>query len=166
MMLKNFLRLRMNRWYAITPLHPSNASPRPSFRNASNLDIHLCPRGSPAPDAYLISFGMRNVTNPTKALKQALRVLRRGGRFMMLEFAKVDNPIAEQLYDAYSFNLIPSIGEAVTGDRASYTYLVESIRKFPEQEEFGAMMEDTGFRSVQKENLSFGVVCQYSGFKL
>ncbi|KAJ8904944.1 hypothetical protein NDN08_001457 [Rhodosorus marinus] len=117
-------------------------------------------------DAYLISFGMRNVTNPAKALQQALRVLRRGGRFMMLEFAKVDNPIGEQLYDAYSVNLIPSMGEAVTGDRASYTYLVESIRRFPGQEEFGAMMEEAGFRSVQKENLSFGVVCQYSGFKL
>mmetsp|Transcript_11469 Transcript_11469/g.16534 ORF Transcript_11469/g.16534 Transcript_11469/m.16534 type:complete len:314 (+) Transcript_11469:252-1193(+) len=116
-------------------------------------------------DAYLISFGMRNVTNPAKALQQALRVLRRGGRFMMLEFAKVDNPIGEQLYDAYSFNMIPRIGEAVTGDRASYIYLVESIRKFPGQEEFGAMMEDAGFKSIQKENFSFGVVCQYSGFK-
>jgi len=149
-------------------------------------------------DAYLISFGMRNVTNPAKALQQALRVLRRGGRFMMLEFAKVDNreqhfpsaqgwhprnptwtayrlfllwsgfffaAIGEQLYDAYSFNMIPRIGEAVTGDRASYIYLVESIRKFPGQEEFGAMMEDAGFKSIQKENFSFGVVCQYSGFK-
>mmetsp|Transcript_10121 Transcript_10121/g.30935 ORF Transcript_10121/g.30935 Transcript_10121/m.30935 type:complete len:288 (+) Transcript_10121:93-956(+) len=85
-------------------------------------------------DAYLISFGMRNVTEPGKALAEALRVLKKGGRFLMLEFAKVHNPIIERVYDSYSFNVIPAIGNAVTGDRKPYEYLVESIRQFPDQE--------------------------------
>ncbi|KAM4616004.1 2-methoxy-6-polyprenyl-1,4-benzoquinol methylase, mitochondrial [Polymixia lowei] len=117
-------------------------------------------------DVYTIAFGIRNVTHMNQAIQEALRVLKPGGRFMCLEFSKVTNPMLARLYDAYSFQLIPVLGEVIAGDWKSYQYLVESIRKFPNQEEFKGMIEDAGFYCVQYYNLTGGVVALHSGFKL
>ncbi len=117
-------------------------------------------------DAYTIAFGIRNVTHIDRALAEAFRVLRPGGRFLCLEFAKVDNPFLERLYDAWSFNAIPAIGEAVTNDRAAYEYLVESIRRFPPQKKFAPMIQAAGFTQVKWRDLSGGIVAMHSGWKL
>jgi ubiquinone/menaquinone biosynthesis methyltransferase len=100
-----------------------------------------------------------------KAVAEAFRVLRPGGRFMCLEFSRVNNPILAQAYDAYSFNVIPAIGQAVVGDRDSYQYLVESIRQFPPQEEFRSMIEQAGFTAARYTDLTLGVCAIHSGFK-
>ncbi len=128
--------------------------------NAENL-----PFGDESFDAYTISFGMRNVPRPDVAVDEALRILKPGGRFLMLEFAEVRNEAVKRLYDAYSFGVIPAIGEAVAGDRDSYQYLVESIRKFPKQEEFLQIMNSAGLRSTSVTDYSFGIAACYSGFK-
>lgn len=128
--------------------------------NAENLPI-----ATESIDAYLISFGMRNVPRPQVALAEAMRVLRPGGRFMMLEFAEVSNPVVKRAYDAYSFNVIPELGAAIANDRESYRYLVESIRQFPKQDEFAAMMAAAGLRDITVTDYSFGIAAQYSGFK-
>ncbi|XP_061585861.1 2-methoxy-6-polyprenyl-1,4-benzoquinol methylase, mitochondrial [Cololabis saira] len=117
-------------------------------------------------DVYTIAFGIRNVTHIDQALQEARRVLKPGGRFMCLEFSKVTNPLLASLYDAYSFQVIPVLGEVIAGDWKSYQYLVESIRKFPNQEDFRDMIEDAGFYCVQYHNLTGGVVALHSGFKL
>jgi len=117
-------------------------------------------------DAYSIAFGIRNVVNIDKCLSEAYRVLRRGGRFLCLEFSHVETPPVRWLYDNYSFQVIPVLGQLIAGDWASYQYLVESIRKFPKQEEFRILIEKAGFKLVQYENLSCGIVSIHSGFKL
>ncbi|ONK62272.1 uncharacterized protein A4U43_C07F2200 [Asparagus officinalis] len=117
-------------------------------------------------DGYTIAFGIRNVTHIERALSEAHRVLRRGGRFLCLELSHVDIPIFKQFYDYYSFSVIPAIGELVAGDRDSYQYLVESIRRFPPQENFARMISDAGFQRVEYENLAGGVVSIHSGLKL
>ncbi|XP_038978469.1 2-methoxy-6-polyprenyl-1,4-benzoquinol methylase, mitochondrial isoform X1 [Phoenix dactylifera] len=117
-------------------------------------------------DGYTIAFGIRNVTRIEKALAEAYRVLKRGGRFLCLELSHVELPIFKQLYDYYSFSVIPAMGELVAGDRESYKYLVESIRRFPNQEAFARMIVDTGFQKVEYENLVGGVVAIHSGLKL
>ena len=117
-------------------------------------------------DAYTIAFGIRNVTDVNLALREAHRVLRKGGRFMCLEFSRVENDVLRQAYDTYSFNVIPKIGELVTDDRDSYEYLVESIRKFPDQETFEGMIRDAGFSHVSHKNFTNGVVAMHTGFKL
>jgi len=117
-------------------------------------------------DAYTIAFGIRNVTRIEDALAQAYRVLKPGGRFLCLEFSHATNPGLQWLYDRYSFNVIPPIGQAVTGDRDSYHYLVESIRKFPDQEQFAAMIRDAGFGQVKYRNLTMGVAALHSGWRL
>ena len=96
-------------------------------------------------DVYTISFGIRNVTRPQEALKEAYRVLKPGGRVMVLEFSQIPVPLGQWFYDRYSFNLIPKMGELIANDRSSYQYLVESIRKFPDQETFLGMVEAAGF---------------------
>lgn len=117
-------------------------------------------------DAYTIAFGIRNVTHIDKVLEEAYRVLNPGGRFLCLEFSHVENDLLRWAYDKYSFQIIPTMGTLIAGDWKAYQYLVESIRKFPKQEEFKEMIEDAGFRSVTYENLSFGVVAIHSGFKI
>ncbi|OWM79181.1 2-methoxy-6-polyprenyl-1,4-benzoquinol methylase, mitochondrial isoform X2 [Punica granatum] len=116
-------------------------------------------------DGYTIAFGIRNVTHVEKVLAEAYRVLRRGGRFLCLELSHVDIPGFKELYDYYSFSVIPAMGELVAGDRQSYQYLVESIRRFPPQEKFASMIADAGFQKVEYENLVGGVVAIHSGLK-
>ena len=117
-------------------------------------------------DAYTIAFGIRNVPRIEKALGEAFRVLKRGGRFLCLEFSHVDLPVLDRVYDAYSFAAIPAMGKVVTGDGAAYRYLVESIRKFPHAELFADMISAAGFARVDATRLSGGVVAIHSGWKL
>jgi len=117
-------------------------------------------------DAYTISFGIRNVTRIADALAEAFRVLRPGGRLMVLEFSRMPEPALQWLYDRYSFNVIPPLGQALAGDRASYRYLVESIRRFPDQEAFAGMIAAAGFERVAYRNLSMGIAALHSGWKL
>ncbi|KAK6921805.1 UbiE/COQ5 methyltransferase, partial [Dillenia turbinata] len=117
-------------------------------------------------DSYTIAFGIRNVTHIEKVLAEAYRVLKRGGRFLCLELSHVEVPVFKPLYDYYSFSVIPSIGQFVAGDRESYQYLVESIRRFPSQEKFASLIADAGFQKVEYENLAGGVVAIHSGLKL
>jgi len=117
-------------------------------------------------DAYTIAFGIRNVTNIDKALKEAYRVLKPGGRLLVLEFSTVDLPLIDKIYEAYSFHFIPRFGQMITGDKDSYQYLVESIRQFPPQEKFKHMIEETGFSQVSYRNMTGGVVALHSGWRL
>lgn len=117
-------------------------------------------------DAYTIAFGIRNVPHIDRALSEAYRVLKPGGRFLCLEFSEVELPVLDKLYDAWSFNAIPKIGKAVTGDADSYQYLVESIRKFPRQSDFADMIRKTGFERVSWRNFTGGIAALHSGWKL
>lgn len=129
--------------------------------DAENLPIH-----DSSVDAYTIAFGIRNVTHIDKALAEAHRVLRTGGRFFCLEFGHLPNTPLQKLYDAYSFSAIPLIGKLVTGDKDSYQYLVESIRRFPKQDEFAKMIKNAGFAKVRYHNLSQGIVAIHEGRKI
>ncbi|MBL8895586.1 MAG: bifunctional demethylmenaquinone methyltransferase/2-methoxy-6-polyprenyl-1,4-benzoquinol methylase UbiE, partial [Rhizobiales bacterium] len=117
-------------------------------------------------DAYTIAFGIRNVTHIEKALAEAYRVLKPGGHFLCLEFSHVAMPGIDRLYDAYSMTAIPAMGKVVTGDGQPYRYLVESIRTFPDQERFKAMIEAAGFARVSYRNLSAGIVAIHSGWRI
>jgi demethylmenaquinone methyltransferase/2-methoxy-6-polyprenyl-1,4-benzoquinol methylase len=117
-------------------------------------------------DVYTISFGIRNVTRIDEALTEAYRVLKPGGRLMVLEFSQLPNDAMQKLYDLYSFNVIPRMGQVIAGDRDSYQYLVESIRKFPDQESFAAMIRRAGFEQVKYRNLSMGIAALHSGWKI
>tara|TARA_R110002124_G_scaffold238361_2_gene403615 strand:- start:828 stop:1571 length:744 start_codon:yes stop_codon:yes gene_type:complete len=117
-------------------------------------------------DVYTISFGIRNVTRIPDAIAEAFRVLRPGGRLMVLEFSSIPQPGLQWLYDRYSFNIIPPLGQMIANDRDSYQYLVESIRKFPRQDEFAAMIRQGGFGQVSYRNLSLGIAALHSGWKI
>ncbi|MGK7654803.1 bifunctional demethylmenaquinone methyltransferase/2-methoxy-6-polyprenyl-1,4-benzoquinol methylase UbiE [Roseovarius sp. B08] len=117
-------------------------------------------------DVYTISFGIRNVTRPQEALNEAFRVLKPGGRLMVLEFSQIPNYLMQKVYDLYSFNIIPQMGQVIAGDRDSYQYLVESIRKFPDQETFLGMVRQAGFEQAKYRNLSMGIACLHSGWKI
>jgi demethylmenaquinone methyltransferase/2-methoxy-6-polyprenyl-1,4-benzoquinol methylase len=117
-------------------------------------------------DGYTIAFGIRNVPRIDLALREAHRVLRPGGRFLCLEFSKVDVPLMDRIYDAYSFAVIPAMGRLVTGDSESYQYLVESIRRFPPPLAFARMIEDAGFKRVTHRLMTGGVVALHSAWKI
>lgn len=129
-------------------------------------DAMALPFESATFDVYTISFGIRNVTRIEDALAEAYRVLKPGGRLMVLEFSQLPNDGLQKLYDLYSFNVIPRMGQVIAGDRDSYQYLVESIRRFPDQERFADMIRNAGFEQVKYRNLSMGIAALHSAWKL
>ncbi len=129
-------------------------------------DAAALPLQDQTADACTIAFGIRNVTQIEHALSEAFRVLRPGGRFLCLEFSHVDVPLLDALYEQYSFKAIPVLGGLVAGDRESYKYLVESIRNFPDQESFAALIGGAGFEQVRFRNLTGGIAAIHSGWKL
>ena len=129
-------------------------------------DAMALPFANSSFDVYTISFGIRNVTRIADALSEAFRVLKPGGRLMVLEFSQLPNPAMQKAYDLYSFNVIPRMGQLITQDRDSYQYLVESIRRFPDQEAFAGVIRNAGFGNVKYRNLSLGVAALHSGWKI
>ncbi|WP_298859049.1 bifunctional demethylmenaquinone methyltransferase/2-methoxy-6-polyprenyl-1,4-benzoquinol methylase UbiE [uncultured Sulfitobacter sp.] len=117
-------------------------------------------------DVYTISFGIRNVTRPQEALNEAYRVLKPGGRIMVLEFSQLPNPMMQKAYDLYSFNVIPRMGQMIANDRDSYQYLVESIRNFPDQDTFLGMVRSAGFENAKYRNMTMGIAALHSGWKI
>lgn len=146
---------------------------RDRMRQAGHSDIafvqgnaEALPVADGSMDAYTIAFGIRNVTNLEAALAESRRVLRPGGRFLCLEFSEVQIPVLDTVYERYSFDAIPMIGAAVAGSAQPYRYLVESIRRFPNQETFAAMIRDAGYGQVKYRNLSGGIAAMHSGWRL
>ncbi len=136
---------------------------RVSFEQGNAEELHYRDRSF---DCVTIAFGIRNVPRIDRALAEAFRVLKYGGRFLCLEFSSVDVPGLDLLYELYSFQVIPRIGAAVAGDREAYQYLVESIRKFPKPKAFAQMIERAGFRRVSFTPMTGGVVAMHSGWRL
>jgi len=117
-------------------------------------------------DLLTIAFGIRNFVDVPVGLAEFYRVLKPGGQFMCLEFSKPVLPLLDVAYDAYSFNVIPAMGEMITGDRDSYQYLVESIRRFPDQSRFSKWIEQAGFSLVRHDNMTGGIVSMHRGYKI
>jgi demethylmenaquinone methyltransferase/2-methoxy-6-polyprenyl-1,4-benzoquinol methylase len=136
---------------------------RVTFEQGNAEELHY---GDRSFDCVAIAFGIRNVPRIERALGEAYRVLKHGGRFLCLEFSSVDVPGLDALYELYSFQVIPRVGQAVTGDREAYRYLVESIRKFPKPKAFAQMIERAGFRRVSFTPMTGGVVALHSGWRL
>ncbi|WP_158912914.1 bifunctional demethylmenaquinone methyltransferase/2-methoxy-6-polyprenyl-1,4-benzoquinol methylase UbiE [Caulobacter sp. S45] len=129
-------------------------------------DAQRLPLPDASADAYVIAFGIRNVTDIPTALREARRVLKPGGRFLCLEFSRPPAKALRNAYDAYSFSVIPAVGQWVAKDRDSYQYLVESIRRFPDQQTFAAMMETAGFSRVTFTNFTGGVAALHHGWAI
>ncbi|HSV03641.1 MAG TPA: class I SAM-dependent methyltransferase [Phenylobacterium sp.] len=125
-------------------------------------DAQALPLPDACAEAYVIAFGIRNVTDIGQALREARRVLKPGGRFLCLEFSRPVTEALRRAYDAYSFRVIPEIGARVAGDREAYQYLVESIRRFPDQKRFAGMIRDSGFSLVDVTNFSGGVAALHT----
>lgn len=123
----------------------------------------------PFPDNYFdcitIAFGLRNVTDKDEALRSMHRILKPGGRLLVLEFSKTENPVLEKVYDTYSFKLLPLMGKLVTNDAESYRYLAESIRMHPDQETLKGMMLEAGFNSCEYYNMTGGIVALHKAIK-
>ncbi|MCX7353905.1 MAG: class I SAM-dependent methyltransferase [Alphaproteobacteria bacterium] len=128
-------------------------------------DAEALPLGDMTVDAVTIAFGIRNVTHLDRALSEARRVLRPGGRFLCLEFSRVSLPFVDQIYDRYSFSVLPALGRMVAGSEDAYRYLAESIRRFPPQEEFASMIAKAGFDRVRYRNLSAGVAALHGAWR-
>jgi demethylmenaquinone methyltransferase/2-methoxy-6-polyprenyl-1,4-benzoquinol methylase len=124
------------------------------------------PLASKSTDFVTIAFGLRNVTDRQAALGEAYRILKPGGRFLCLEFSHVRSRPLAKIYDAWSFNLLPMMGQLIAGDAASYRYLVESIRQFPSKEVLADMFAEAGFAQIRVRSLSAGIACIHSGWKL
>ncbi len=131
----------------------------------AQLDAQHIPFDDNSFDCITISFGLRNVTDKDLALRSMLRVLKPGGRLLVLEFSKPENKTLEKVYDEYSFRLLPFIGKVVTRDADSYRYLAESIRMHPDQETLKSMMKDAGFHDTEYYNLTGGIVALHKGIK-
>ena len=129
-------------------------------------DAESLPFPDRAADGVTIAFGLRNVTHRERALAEMRRILKPGGRFLCLEFSRVAVPLLGQIYERYSFSVVPWIGQIVTRDRDAYRYLVESIRRFPPQEELAQLMRAAGLERVSFRNLSGGIVAIHSGWRL
>ena len=129
-------------------------------------DAERLPMEDSSVDAYTTAFCIRNVTHVERALREARRVLRPGGQFLCLEFSRVALPLLDRLYDAYSFHLLPALGQMVAGDRQAYVYLAESIRRFPPREAFAAMIAEAGLDRVQASNLSGGIAAIHSAWRI
>ena len=117
-------------------------------------------------DAYTIAFGIRNVTHIDKALSEAYRVLKPGGRWLCLEFSECQIPLLDRLYDFHSFEIIPRLGKLAAGAAEPYHYLAESIRRFPKQEAFAGLIRDAGFARVTYRNLTGGIAAIHAGWKI
>ncbi len=130
------------------------------------LDAQDLPLPDRSVDAYTIAFGLRNVTDVARALAEARRVLKPGGRFLCLEFSRVVLPLLDKAYDAYSFKALPLMGKVVADNPDAYRYLAESIRKFPPQEELAGMMRTAGFANVGFRNYSGGIAALHSGWRV
>ena len=157
--------------YGYLPSSPTSPSPYPSPSLRVGLQFvegnaESLPFADGSFDCYTIAFGLRNVTDPAKALREAVRVLKVGGVFHCLEFSRLSYGALQRLYDGYSFSVIPVMGEVVAGDRASYQYLVESIRKWYGQEELAEVMRAAGMVGVRYENLSMGIAAIHTGYRL
>ena len=129
-------------------------------------DAMLLPFKNNTFDVYTISFGIRNVTDIKKAISEAYRVLKIGGRITVLEFGQMPDEILQKLYNKYSFSIIPELGRMIAGDKESYQYLVESIRRFPKQDDFAQLLRSEGFENVKYRNMSFGIAAIHSGWKV
>jgi len=129
-------------------------------------DAEQLPLPDRSVDAYTIAFGIRNVTHVDAALREAHRVLKTGGRFLCLEFSHVALPGLSELYDTFSFKVLPWLGDTVAGDREAYQYLIESIRRFPDQDTFAAMIADAGFGRVKYRNQSGGIAALHSAWRI
>ncbi|HTK79687.1 MAG TPA: bifunctional demethylmenaquinone methyltransferase/2-methoxy-6-polyprenyl-1,4-benzoquinol methylase UbiE [Rhizomicrobium sp.] len=129
-------------------------------------DAQMLPLPDSSADAYTIAFGIRNVTSIERALREARRVLKPGGRFLCLEFSRVQAPGLDALYDRFSFSVVPRLGELVAKDRDAYVYLAESIRRFPSQSVFAKMIEKAGLSRVKVRNLSGGIAALHSAWRI
>ena len=140
------------------------------FLDAGGESAHVYDINIPATEGSFeratIGFGLRNITDRVKCLKEIYRILKPGGRLICLEFSHVENNTIRKLYDTWSFNFMPSIGKQIAGDKDAYTYLVESIRQFPTQPELAQMFSEVGFSRVKYRNLSNGIVALHSGWKI
>ena len=131
----------------------------------SQADAQYLPFPDNTFDVITIAFGLRNVTDKDLALRSMLRVLKPGGRLLVLEFSKPNNPLLSKAYDTYSFSILPKLGQAIAGDADSYQYLAESIRMHPDQETLKSMMQDAGFANCDYHNMTGGIVALHRGVK-
>ena len=143
------------------------------FKNSNNNNLSWTiasaenlPMADNSYERASMGFGLRNITNRVLALKEIYRILKPGGRFICLEFSHVENSLLKKIYDVWSFQFMPRIGQKITGDKEAYNYLVESIRQFPSQPELTQMFSEAGFSRVKYRNLSNGIVTLHSGWKL